>query len=618
MKQNDTHNRIRKIVSFEKFDQQSRPGFRSEKLWGLALATLWGLISFGMAGQRILHPAFGVQGDLPLHYHITRAYSASLGEGDWLPRWAGLLDGGRGDALFTFYPPLSYLLTGAIEHLPGVDFLTSIKIVLILIFFLAQASAYCLARCFSTRRRAAVASLFYALLPAYPLIALSRGFFANALGLALAPLVLAGCHRILTDDRAMGGVALFAAASSAVVLTHTITTYLCGIAAGLMVLSYLPWIERARLLRLLWAGLFTLALTAFFLAPQQMEMSWVKIGMQVSEQNYRDYLLFAKPRDDSQYRRVWAGLNQVAGYITLAETALALLLALACAPLLRSRSSPTNAAPILWFVIALAVLGLLISLPISAPLWEWAPGLRYIQFPWRFQAFVALGCGLTAIHLPDAWKGFKPLTRVLVAASIGLTALICLGLSFLLIRLNQPGVSQAEVASRLNGLEQWAVPPIPMEQGRKLQSENERAYTAYTANQIYFRPTEADLNLYAPAIEPGGLSFVTGDGTANPIKLMPSHREFQIEAREPSVVRLESYHYPHWVVTLDGREIPVRTEPSDGRMLIDVPAGTSRLEATFVVRDPIQRAARALSALAWAVFLGILAYRRLNLGKHAS
>ena len=39
---------------------------------------------------------------------------SGLPEGDPLPRWAGLLDGGRGDALFTFYPPLCYFASAVL------------------------------------------------------------------------------------------------------------------------------------------------------------------------------------------------------------------------------------------------------------------------------------------------------------------------------------------------------------------------------------------------------------------------------------------------------------------------------------------------------------------------
>lgn len=69
------------------------------------LCAAWLLVSLILSFARITHPAFGLEGDLPFHYHITRSYARSFDEGDLLPRWAGLLDGGKGDPFFTFYPP---------------------------------------------------------------------------------------------------------------------------------------------------------------------------------------------------------------------------------------------------------------------------------------------------------------------------------------------------------------------------------------------------------------------------------------------------------------------------------------------------------------------------------
>src|SRR5262245_37051533 len=94
----------------------------------LGLGSVWLLSVTLLTVLRLTHPAFGIQGDLPLHYHFTRAFARSLAEGEWLPRWAGLLDGGRGDALFTFYPPLSYLIGAGLIRSCGLEVLTSLQL----------------------------------------------------------------------------------------------------------------------------------------------------------------------------------------------------------------------------------------------------------------------------------------------------------------------------------------------------------------------------------------------------------------------------------------------------------------------------------------------------------
>ncbi len=87
----------------------------------------WLLAGLALGYARLASPAFGLQGDVPLHYHLARSFARSLSEGEWLPRWAGLLDGGRGDAAFTFYPPLYYWLSGGLAATLGLDVLTALS-----------------------------------------------------------------------------------------------------------------------------------------------------------------------------------------------------------------------------------------------------------------------------------------------------------------------------------------------------------------------------------------------------------------------------------------------------------------------------------------------------------
>jgi len=326
------------------------------------LCAIWLLVSLILSFARITHPAFSLQGDLPVHYHIMRSFARSFEEGDLLPRWAGLLDGGRGDALFTFYPPLSYMVGVVLMKLFGVDVLTSLKIVLVLILIMAQASAYAFARAFFNRRYSLVASVIYVALPAFPLIGLKIGLFANAFALSLVPLAMLGAHELLIGERRRRGLMLFVIGLSGIILSHVITTYLCGIAIAIMALIYLPRVGLRGAARLAVAGLLVFALTAFFLVPQLIEMKWVRVDMQVARHDYRDYFLFAKPQDDSSYRRMWTNFNNAVSFITLTQTALTFLFCLACLPVLRKRDR--RAMPIL-IGFAIASFALIISLPWS-------------------------------------------------------------------------------------------------------------------------------------------------------------------------------------------------------------------------------------------------------------
>ncbi len=604
---------VRRMNHTDFYPSLSRPQMRPLKQVSL-LCLIWLLVSGLLTFARIAHPAFGIQGDLPLHYHITRSFERSFSEGELAPRWAGLLDGGRGDALFTFYPPLSYLLSAMIMRVFGVDVLTSLRLVSIIILIVAQVGAYIFARQFFSRRSSLIASLAYVLLPAYPLIALHRAFFANALALSFAPLALLGAHLLLSGERRERGFAIFALSFSAIILTHAITTYLSAIAIGLMTLIYLPRFGWRAVARLAVAGAVTLALTAFFLWPQRVETNWVQIGLQTVQQDYRNYFLFAKSPDSSRYRQAWADVNHVTSLITLAQTLMALLLGLMCRRIFAPQKASSPSSAITGFGLALAAFGLIISLPISGFLWRHLPGLKFVQFPWRFQPFVALGCGLLAATASEMWPSLNPKSRVRIAAFLTWVVIANLIFTVILARLDEPGITRAQVADLLSSAN---AEPVTIDEARRLQNEDDLKYTPYAANQIYFRPPGSDFNLYPPAEQPGGISIIAGRGRVVSQRLNVARREFTIDAEEPVQARIETYHYPHWVARLDDREITINVEkgsgPKDGGlMLVDLPAGTHKLTLDYEIRESSERAARLISAIAWLVFCGWIAFKAAN------
>ncbi len=566
---------------------------RLPRLPGLVL--LWLAVAALLTLWRLTHTAFGIQGDLPLHYHITRAYAQSFGEGDWLPRWAGLLDGGRGDALFTFYPPNCYLASAVLAKLLSLSVLGSIKAVTFLALVVAQANAYLLGREFFPRRLSLPVSLGFVLLPAYPLICLHRAFLANAFALSFVPLALLGAHRLLAGERVRSGLAIFAASFSTVILTHAISTYLTGLAIGLMALAWLPRAGWRGLLRLAGAGALTLLLTAFFLWPQAVEADWVQLKLQIVQQDYRNYFLFARSTDTSRYRQAWAGVNDFTSYLTLAQTGTAVLLVLLCRPAWRR----DRLSPLVWFGALLAGFGLFISLPASDLLWRYLPGLKFVQFHWRFQPFVAIGCALLAAAAAECWPRMKKRPRMLLAACLTWLVIACAIFTVMIVRLDEKGITREQVA---NLLAAPGLQPIPIQEGKRLQNEDDLKYLPYTANQIYFRPPGSDFMLYPPATQHGGLSLLDSTGRVVSTKLTTEHREFLIEGETAARARVATYKYPNWVMRLDGREIEPQAEPGTDLMLLELPAGRHRLALDFEVRSASERAARIASIVAWLVF----------------
>lgn len=553
------------------------------------------LIAVWVSYARLTNPTFGAQGDLPAHYQLTRAYAQSMAEGDLLPRWAGVLDDGRGDAFFTFYPPIFYGLTALAAKLLQTDFINALKVSTLLCLLLAQINAYLLARNFFPKTASVFVAALYVLLPAYSLLTLHRAFLPNSLALAFVPLALLAAHRLLLGEQTKSATALFAFSLSLIVLTHVITTFLCAIAVGLLALCYLPEAGWRGWRNLFLAGLMALALTAFFLLPQQLEMGWVQVKLQTAQQDFRNYFLFAAAPDGNQFRQAWAELNRAASWITVLQTALIALIGLA----LWRKSQPRAQRLLVRFCVALTAFGLLISLPASLLLWERLPGLAYIQFPWRLQPIVGLCGGLLFAAFLACRTAFSVNARKLLTGALTLLLLGNFLFTYVIAKHAKAEISRAEL---IRHMENPARPPITLAQLRELEYQEEFTYLAAFSNQVYFRPLSADPLLYAAKKEYGGLDFVTGRGQMLTQRLTNQHREFRVDNAEPVRVRLNTYAYPHWIARLNGNAASIATEPESGLILLDLPAGQHTLTLDFEIRQPVQVWARRISALAWILF----------------
>ena len=578
--------------------------WRQPRPRAIVLVCLWLLVAGLLAWLPVTHPEFGVRGDLSLHYHILRAYALSVAEGNWLPRWAGVLDGGHGDALFTFYPPLAYLISALWQKLFGLDLLTALKYTTALSLFGAQASAYFMARAFFERGVSLLFALVYVTFPALPFLGLNRCFFANAVALSFVPVALRGAYELLLGKRLRLGLSAFALGLSGVLLSHVITTYLCGIAIALLALVCWPQAGWRGVLRLAAGGGVVLALTAFFLAPQLLEFSWVHAELQTLKQDYHNYLLFAAPTDAGKYRQDWAVLNGLASAATLAQICLALLCLLACWPLLFKNE---RAALLLRFGLVLDVFLLVISLPYTTFVWRVLPGLPFIQFPWRFAPFGSLACGLIiAVARTDGliyWRAQPPLLRAGVAFCLTLTVLVIGGLTWACLQGPVPKMTTEQTVQFLNAGDGGK---LSMEASARVMADGLAGIKALSSDQPYFRPHAAELDNYPPVQQPGGLSILAGQARLISQRLGNEQREFVLDGAEPVRARFETYAYPHWIIRLDGQEIQPQVEAGTGLMLLAVPAGRHTVSARYESRLWPERAARWLSVFAWVGFCGWL------------
>jgi hypothetical protein len=556
-------------------------------IWGIG----WLVGALFLLGGRWGGEGFRTQGDVPLHYHLTRVMGVAFDEGRIWVEWAGLLDGGRGDRFFTFYPRLFYWIAALPEWLLGLSSWRSLWVAMLWIILFNQWSAYRLARRFFGRWESGWVGLGYVIFPGWAMIGLNRGFLPQSLGMGFLPLVILGLVDLLGKERRGRGLGWLTVGLCGTLMTHILSAYLaCLIIGGIGLATLVPWVvdrwrgkgeslEGTGLPRLVTGIAWSVCLTAIIWLPLLVGLGEVQIDLQVARQEYQHYLLFAKPADGTAYRLAWAGFNDVASLVILGQSALVGLLWAG----IRRQGRPFD-----WLVDRLLLLmlgGLALAIPALVILWRIVPGLPYLQFPWRWQPITALCAALLLVGVwrerawLSGWRG-----RVLIPLA-GLL-LLCLGSLTVMLVWPWPGPKE----DRFGGEEQWrlawiegrqSVPSRTFKEGLDLQDRGEAAFLGYTANQVYFRPRGAETVLHGVVDRPGGLEVVSGEGTIETLSLGLESRQFRLSNRTAVEVRLLTYADPHWKAQLDGVALAIRTEAGSGLMILQIPAGNHRLSIDY-------------------------------------
>ncbi|HEY3926944.1 MAG TPA: hypothetical protein VGL89_01100 [Candidatus Koribacter sp.] len=285
-----------------------------------------------------------------------------------------------------------------------------------------------------------------------------------------------------------------------------------------------------------------LGLAAFFLIPAIYEQRWVQIAQAVtSGSSPHDNFLFARTAD-AEHDAVLLHTSIFA----VIEFILAALVAGFARPL-RQR------APQLYSILlASVILTIFLLLPISALVWQFAPKLMFVQFPWRWlmvlNVALALFAGAAFARVPRA----KYALFLLVPCTIGL----CYWQFHQKIYPEDRPVSLFEAINNGEGYE-------GTDEYTPLTADNSNAhpYTPRIAIQIASQTDEQ--RKVSPA------TLVHSDSQL----WQPEHKRFAIDSQVPTRDTLRLLDFPAWSVHVDHQPYPRSADLTDGRMVLDLPTG---------------------------------------------
>ncbi len=544
------------------------------RLFALAISLLTSLI--------VVSPFFWL-GNASGHDFQFHAGSWLDAAGQWkegiiYPRWSEWANHGFGEPRFIFYPPMSWMLGAALGSVLPWNHVPVVFIVLVQTF--AGMSAFAFARRMLPNRGALLAAGCYVANPYALLIIYMRSDFAELLAIAFFPLlVLAALHAggvlVNRSGAHRRAIVIFAVLFAAVWLSNApagvMASYSCALLFAWASLTERSW----RLLARGAAGLaLGFGLAGFYLAPAAYEQRWVNISQALSaglppSQNF----LYTQINDPEHNL-----FNMIASSVAMLMIVLAGIAALA-ARRAATESAASSEETKLWRALfVLCAAATVLMLRFTSVLWDVLPKLRFLQFPWRWMAILAL---------PFAF---------FLGVAIGRQRWWWLWTGAVIVALGATGTLLVNQAW-------WDTEDIPVLRAAIAHGEGFDGTDEYDplADDHYNLPEKAPL-VRLLQNESGG--NVPAARAIHVERWMAEGKEVRVNSRVPLQVSLRVLIYPAWNVEVNGIAVTPERPEDSGQMIVPVPAGESRISVRFLrTKDRTFGGVLSVASLAAALIL---------------
>jgi hypothetical protein len=492
------------------------------------------------------------------------------------PRWLPDINQGDGGPTFIFYGPLFSYVTALFSWKLGI--IQGLTMASFLFWWGSGAAMYLCARQWLPRPASLAAALVYLFLPYHVYDLYMRAALAEFAQFFWLPLIVLWLAK-LRRGGVLSVIALAFCIAGAI-LTHVITAVVVFYLLAVVSLIAL-FRSRSMCLKIIIAMAWGMALSSVYLLPALWERSFINPGLFLADNGdyTRNFLFSPADTEIKKSALLWA----------LVQAGLLAPLLLVCGlpkPDKNGDSADVERLSTLrrhW--LALGILALFMMLPISVLIWK-LPGLRYLQFPWRWllvgsfaaSFLVGLQCRLLR-HIRPIWR---------VALLVFLIANLCLTArlwSFRMMNALAHNHDYSELLQKARYYRDMNSPP------KWISRAEER-----------FRSRRGQA-LKAP------VTIVQGVSDAKILEWAPSRRQVALEAQTETLVRLRTFYYPGWNCQLDGNPAPIEIS-SEGQIVVSVPAGRHLMSCSFS-NTPVRTVGSITSLVAFfASLLAVVISRR--------
>jgi hypothetical protein len=497
--------------------------------------------------------------DIQFHLSSWMDVARQWREGIVFPRWSEWANWGYGEPRFVFYPPISWLLGGALGSVLPWKLVPGIVIWIALV--IAGMSMWTLAQEWLPGPAAVAAAVFFAADPYHMVMLYDRSDFAELLAASLFPLVFWGAlHMARGEQRYIPALALAFGA-----------IWLCNAPAGViasysLVLALLIACVVQKTGRPLLLGATAMAaafaLVAFYLLPAAYEQHWVQIsGALVESLQPSHNFLFAR--------------NNEEGFILFnmrtTRTAVGMMIATLIGGIFfarRYRSSRT----LWWILLAAAVSSTLIMFSPSLFLWKLLPKLWYVQFPWRWMDALAVPLAFFIAGMAASFGKRWTFWLVILLATSSLVTVAAI--------IIQDAWWDDQDAAYLTR---------SIDAGHGFDGMDEYAPLGVSHWDLPGEPPTDDKDAPPPAETPRLQVLDDDSGDIVPLKNISvkydswtaEKRIFTVSAPADASIVLRLVNYPAWDVRIDGTKLQPGYIDQTGQMVLPVTAGTHRIAVLF-------------------------------------
>jgi len=521
--------------------------------------------------------------------YFLQMFDLSLRDGAWYPRWAADMVFGYGYPLWLILAPMPFFV-GEAFHLVGFDFVSAVKIVDGLVFFLSALTMYLFASRIFGKNAGLVAAIAYVYIPYHLVDLYVRAAQAELISFVFPPLVCWAFYELATTRRSR--YLAFAALSYAgLILSHISMAAIFTPVIGLYILFLLvtvrlPTADGRPLLRFTLSVLLAIALAlgiaAVFLLPVLFEQRYLTSDPLIGGFfNYRKHFLNANQLLSPFWGYGYAGENGTGQFSLQLGLIPTLLAFVAFWAFVKTRGAIRAHIALFALIVVTTVF---LMLPISAPLWEpFAAVISFVQFPWRLLIVTAFALAFLA---GAAWHALSNDARDLAPA-------LAIALIFVTASYAYTEPQHTNAVFNYQAQMEFEV------KDRELLGD-----TIWTTGQ---RPKDSPLVAQYLSGEPLQKAIALDDGAiVKTLRCGGQSVDASVETSAPTRVLFYTRYFPGWTVAIDNQP-SIAAEPygEQGLILARVPAGSHIVRLRFE-DTPVRQIGAAISAISLVIALGML------------